>query len=136
MALLLDSFAAIWLSQDAPVTPEAAKAVDEAAQSGTPVYVSPVTAWQIGQLNAQGHLVMAVAPQDWFAALLKVPGMALTALTPEILIAASFLPGTPPQDLAGRVLAATARSLRLQLVTRDRALLDYAAQGHIQAIAC
>ncbi len=136
IGLLLDTCAAIWLSQDEPVAAEALEAVDQAARDGTPVFVSPMTAWEIGLLNARGRLAMAMLPEDWFQALLDVPGMALADLTPKILIAASFLPGEPPRDPADRIIAATARALRLQLVTRDRLLLGYAQQGHIQALAC
>jgi PIN domain nuclease of toxin-antitoxin system len=135
-ALLLDTCATIWISQDEPVTAEALEAVDKAARDGDPVFVSPMTAWEIGLLNARGRLAMAMSPDDWFASLMQVPGMALAELTPKILIASSFLPGDPPRDPADRIIAATARALRLQLVTRDRLLLDYAEQGHIQALAC
>jgi PIN domain nuclease of toxin-antitoxin system len=135
-ALLLDTCAAIWLSQDAPVATEALEAVDQTARDGTPIFVSPMTAWEIGLLNARGRLALSMLPEDWFQALLAVPGMVLAELTPKILIASSFLPGEPPRDPADRIIAATARASRLQLVTRDRLLLDYAEQGHIQALAC
>jgi PIN domain nuclease of toxin-antitoxin system len=135
-ALLLDTCAAIWLSQDEPVAAEALEAVDNAARNGSLIYVSPMTAWEIGLLNARGRLAMSMSPDDWFDALLAVPGMALADLTPKVFIASSFLPGDPPRDPADRIIAATARALRLQLVTRDRRLLDYAEQGHIQVLAC
>ena len=54
----------------------------------------------------------------------------------KILIASSFLPGSPPRGPADRIIAATARECGYQLVTRDSVLLDYAEQGHIQALAC
>jgi PIN domain nuclease of toxin-antitoxin system len=57
-------------------------------------------------------------------------------MSTDILIASSFLPGAPPNDPADRIIAATAREHGYALVTRDRALLDYAEQGHIQSIVC
>jgi PIN domain nuclease of toxin-antitoxin system len=60
----------------------------------------------------------------------------LADISVKILIASSFLPGTPPRDPADRIIAATAREHGYQLVTRDGLLLDYAAEGHIQALAC
>jgi PIN domain nuclease of toxin-antitoxin system len=57
-------------------------------------------------------------------------------MPPELLIASSFLPGIPPRDPADRILAATAREYGYVLVTRDRPLLDYSEQGHIQELAC
>lgn len=135
-ALLLDTCAAIWLSQDEPMAAEVLEAVDKAAHDGSPVFVSPMTAWEIGLLNARGRLVMSMSPTAWFDALLAVPGIELAELTPRVLIASSFLPGEPPKDPADRIIATTARELGLQLVTRDRLLLHYAEQGHIQALAC
>ena len=57
-------------------------------------------------------------------------------MPPSVLIASSFLPDAPNRDPVDRILAATAREYGYKLVTRDRTLLDYAYQGHIQAVAC
>ena len=35
-----------------------------------------------------------------------------------------------------RIIAATAREYGYTVMTRDRALLDYAAQGYLSALAC
>jgi PIN domain nuclease of toxin-antitoxin system len=35
-----------------------------------------------------------------------------------------------------RAIAATAREYGFTVMTRDRALLDYAAQGHLSALTC
>jgi PIN domain nuclease of toxin-antitoxin system len=60
----------------------------------------------------------------------------LADMSPDLLIAASFLPGKPPRDPADRIIAATARDYGCTLVTRDRALLAYGEQGHIRVLAC
>jgi PIN domain nuclease of toxin-antitoxin system len=57
-------------------------------------------------------------------------------MSPDLLIAASFLPGKPPRDPADRIIAATARDYGCTLVTRDRSLLDYGEQGHVRVLAC
>jgi PIN domain nuclease of toxin-antitoxin system len=77
-----------------------------------------------------------MTPERWFARLMQAPGLQLSDMSPGVLIASSFLPGTPPADPADRILAATAREHEYRLVTRDRPLLRYAEQGHIQALAC
>jgi PIN domain nuclease of toxin-antitoxin system len=77
-----------------------------------------------------------MAPQRWFERLLQAPGLQLADMPPDLLIASSFLPGTPPRDPADRIIVTTAREYGYKLVTRDRPLLDYAEQGHIQAILC
>lgn len=114
----------------------ALQALDQAALEHVPVFISPMTAWEVGLLNARGRLIMAMSPQAWFEALLAVPGVVLTDLSPTILIASSFLPGAAPRDPADRIIAATARERGLRLVTRDKTLLDYAKKGHLDALAC
>ena len=136
MTLLLDTCATIWLSKDEPVSAEASDAVRRAAESGEPTYVSPITAWEIGMLAARGRMNLLMAPERWFERLLEAPGLRLADLPPNVLIASSFLPGTPPNDPADRILAATAREYGYTLVTRDRPLLDYAEQGHIRSLSC
>jgi PIN domain nuclease of toxin-antitoxin system len=65
-----------------------------------------------------------------------MPNVHLAALSPEILIASSFLPGEPPSDPADRILLATARDLGAMLVTRDRAILAYGESGQVSTLAC
>jgi PIN domain nuclease of toxin-antitoxin system len=67
---------------------------------------------------------------------MQAPGLRLAEMPPEVLMASSFLPGTPPRDPADRILAATAREYGYRLMTRDGPLLTYAGQGHLHVIAC
>lgn len=134
--LLLDTCAAIWILENAPLSDAAVAAVDEAADEGTDIHVSPITAWEIGMLMARGRFRSVHSPQLWFHRLLKVPGIRLADLSTDILIASSYLPEGQLRDPADRILAATARELDYVLVTRDASLLAYAAEGHLQALAC
>jgi PIN domain nuclease of toxin-antitoxin system len=135
-SLLLDTCAAIWLAEDQPLADAALAEIDRAGADASTIFISPMTAWEIGLLNARGRLTMSMSPAAWFAALLAVPGVALADLSASILISSSFLPGNPPRDPADRIIAATAREHGLRLVTRDKILLDYAKAGHVDALAC
>jgi PIN domain nuclease of toxin-antitoxin system len=134
--LLLDTCTAIWLAEAESLALEATMVFEEAYDAGTGVYVSPITAWEIGLLNSRGRLALLIKPQLWLQRLLEVLKFRLADMSPQLLIASSFLPGTPPRDPADRIIATTAREYGYMLVTRDRLLLDYAAQGHIQALGC
>ena len=134
--LLLDTHAVIWLFEDMPLAPKAMSAIEAAYHDDTFLLISPITAWEIGQLVSRNRISVSATPQRWFARVLATPGMQLAAMTPEILIAASFLPGTPPRDPADRVLLATARDLGATLVTRDRAILAYGESGQVSTLAC
>lgn len=134
--LLLDSCAVIWLSEDQPIKPEATALLNAANTEGALTYISPITAWEIGLLAARERLRLLITPQNWFARIFELPGMTLADMSPELLVASSFLPGKPPRDPADRIVAATARDLGATLMTRDSALLNYARQGHLNAVAC
>lgn len=134
--LLLDTCAALWIVAGAPIARPALEALREAAESELSLQVSPITAWEIGLLARKGRFRASVSPQRWFGQLLELPGIELCALSPSILITSSFLPGEFHGDPADRILAASAREYGFTLVTRDRALLDYAAAGHLAAMLC
>jgi PIN domain nuclease of toxin-antitoxin system len=129
--ILLDTCAVIWISEDEQIAPEATVALNRAE-----AFVSPMTAWEVGLLIARGRLTSPMSPQAWFRRVVDQPRVTLSELTTDMLIASSFLPGEPPSDPVDRILIATAREHGLVLMTRDRALLDYAEQGHLEAIAC
>jgi PIN domain nuclease of toxin-antitoxin system len=109
--------------------------MDEAEAEGAGVFVSPISAWEIAMLVAGCRLALSAEPEVWFRALLDA-GIGLAPLTPEVLSRSSFLPGEIHGDPADRILASTARMFDYRLMTRDRRLLDYAAEGHIHALAC
>lgn len=134
--LLLDTHAAIWLFENMPLARAATAAIDAASRDGTPLLVSPITAWEVGQLISLRRIDLLATPQRWFRGLLATPGVQLAELSPDILIAASFLPGTPPRDPADRILLATARDLGATLVTRDREILAYGETGNVSVVAC
>jgi PIN domain nuclease of toxin-antitoxin system len=134
--LLWDTCAAIWIYEQAPLAKPAIDAMSAAYREGVPSYVSPITAWEIGMLSARGRLQLLLKPERWFANLFEVPGVRLADLSPDVLIASSYLPGKPPKDPMDRIIAATARDLGATLITRDRVLLDYGKQGHVAVVAC
>lgn len=134
--LLLDTCALIWIAEDAPISQEAVRAMDAAMAKRTPVLVSPITAWERALLVAKGRLASPLSPRVWFERATRLGGLGLAEMSPDILADASFLPEPLHRDPADRIIIATARALDLTIVTRDNLILDYAAQGHVRAIAC
>jgi PIN domain nuclease of toxin-antitoxin system len=134
--LLLDTHAAVWLVEGGSFSIEAEQAFASATANGQDALVSPMTAWEIAMLAARGRLQMPLAPLAWFERLVASPGIAVAELTPRVLVASCFLPGIPPRDPVDRILAATARECGYRLMTRDSALLEYAEEGHLDALAC
>lgn len=134
--ILLDTCAAIWITSDAEIAEEAGGALDRASNRGDNVYVSPMTAWEIGLLVSRGRIASPMSPRTLFRQLMSAPNVVLAEISPDMLIDSSFLPGEPPRDPADRIILATARESGLTVMTRDRHILAYAEAGHVQAIAC
>ncbi len=135
-SLLLDTCAAIYVFDNEPMADEAVAAMDHAWDENIPIYVSPITAWEIGMLAARQRLRSVLPADRWFRKLMETPGFRSADLSPEILIASWMLPGTLNRDPADRIIAATAREHGFRVMTRDRLLLNYAQSGYLSAVAC
>ncbi len=133
--LLLDTCAAIWMVEDR-LLPATIELLTQRYRADEPTFVSPITAWELGLLFSKKRLRAPKSPPEYFRQLAGLPNIRLALMPPELLLAAHFLPGAPPNDPVDRILAATAREYDYVLVTRDKVLLDYAAEGHLQALAC
>ena len=139
-AVLLDTCAVIWLANGDTMKQGALEAIVQAGQSDG-IFVSPISAWEIGLLGrARGDRPPAVRclpdPATWFDRLMRGPGIKPATFTPAIAIAASYLPGDLHADPADRLIIATSRQLGMPVVTRDGRMADYAAQGHVKIVAC
>lgn len=133
---LLDTCAMIWMAQDEVLSPAATEAIDDAFADGEGISISSITAWELGLLERRGRLPAAVPPLALFERFAALPAVRLEGLDPTILIDSSFLPGEFHNDPADRIIIATARALALTIVTRDKAILDYAKQGYVRALKC
>lgn len=132
---LLDTCAAIWF-MEAALPKRAVEALTEAYNQGLPTYVSPITAWEVGNLARKRRFKSSLAPNRWFERLMAAPGMILSHTPPEVLIASTELPSFPNSDPVDRILAATAREYGFEVVTRDAALLEYGKQGYLNVLEC
>ena len=73
--LLLDTHTAIWITRNESLAPRAVEAMNAAHQAAGIVFVSPITAWEVGLLVSRNRLNLLMTPQRWFSRLLSVPGM-------------------------------------------------------------
>ena len=137
-AVLLDTCAVIWLSRG-QIGPSS---VDMLVHAGSAegVFVSLVSAWEIGMLayprGNRTPVEFLPDPGRWFAQVMSEPMIKSAPFTADVAIGAAQLPEPLHNDPADRLLIATARQMNVPIVTLDRKILDYAALGHVQAIAC
>lgn len=133
-AVLLDTHMLVWFANgDAQVGRRARQEISRAAQAGQ-LHLSAISAWEIAMLVAKGRLALDRDVTDWISEALAKLGIKLQALTVDIAVASTRLPGEPHGDPADRIIAATARNLGARLVTVDEKLLVYAKGGHMSAL--
>ncbi|HSA82261.1 MAG TPA: type II toxin-antitoxin system VapC family toxin, partial [Geminicoccaceae bacterium] len=92
--------------------------------------------WELSLLDAKSRIRLNLPCLAWVRTALERSAALMAPLTAEIAIESNHLPGAFHNDPVDRILVATARIEDLTLATRDRAILDYAAQGHLRALAC
>jgi PIN domain nuclease of toxin-antitoxin system len=135
MRLLLDTCSIFYVSEQRRLLPEIVAHLDKSSRSGQ-LYVSLVSAWEIAMLASKGKTPITKHPQDYFESFLGETGAQLCRLDASIMIGSNYLPGRIHGDPMDRLLIESARSLNLTLVTSDRAILAYGAEGHVKTLAC
>ncbi len=134
--LLLDTCSVIWISGGEPINSAAQQAIQQSFETDSPIYISPITAWELGLLMSRGRLPASITERSMLERLTSLPGVAYSEMPAGVLIDSSYLPGTLHKDPADRIIIATARAPGLTILTRDQKILDYAEQGHVNAQRC
>jgi PIN domain nuclease of toxin-antitoxin system len=133
--LLLDTHVWLWLVAGSPdLSTEARHSIDGAAAAGT-LRIAAISLWEIALLASRGRIVLGKSISLWLEEALADPGPAIDPLSPQIAIESYALPDVFRRDSADRMIVATARVTSAVLMTRDQQILDYAARGHLNAIA-
>jgi PIN domain nuclease of toxin-antitoxin system len=133
---LVDTCAAIWLSNRQVIDPEARLALKRAWRDGVTVGVSVVTAWEMAMLVSKRRITETKEPLRWYYDFVRDSQVAEHNVTAELYVASCFLPQPIHNDPTDRILIATAREHDLTIITRDRAILAYGAAGHVRTLAC
>ncbi len=132
--LLLDTHYWIWF-QNGDASQLGARVRDEFldAQRASKLYLSAISVLELARLVADGDLDLATTVDRFVSDATRDGGLQLLALSNQVLIESTRLPGNIHRDPSDRLLVATAREHGLTLITRDKDILKYAAQGHLSA---
>jgi PIN domain nuclease of toxin-antitoxin system len=133
--LLFDTCAVIFISTGLGIQPDVQSRIIELADTGE-TWVSPISAWELGKSMALGRLRSTLSPLEFYEEFAEGMGSGVCHLTARALVDSSFLPLLAHKDPMDRILIAIARANDLTLVTRDSAILDYGAAGHVKTLEC
>lgn len=119
MNVLLDTHVVIWWQAGGDrLSSAAVEAIDQAEE----LLISPLTSWEIATLHRLGRIGLDRDPRQWIADLLGGERIASAPLTPAAAAWAGSLPETFGGDPIDRLLYATARDLRVPLISKDERL--------------
>ena len=132
--IVLDTHVLVWAVDGNARLGRAARAAIEETGRTDRIGVSAITPWEIALLAERGRLRLGRDVGGWIDAALGLPGVHLMPIEPAIAIDSVRLPGSFQADPADRLIVATARHCAAPLLTADRAILDYAAGGHVHVV--
>ena len=133
--LLLDTHSWLWLANDDRKLGKSARTAITSGAADDALYLSPISLWEIALKSARGKLQLDMPLKTWVRRALNLTRVHLAPITPEIACDCAELPSSFHGDPADRLIAATARTEGMTLLTHDRALLALAKQGYFKAIA-
>ena len=132
--IVIDTHVLVWMvTDDQRLGAEARKTI-EAAAGDTGVFVSAITPWEIAMLAQKGRLLLSREVGAWIEEALGLPGIELAPIVPAIAVDSVRLPGSLHPYPADRLIVATARHSGFPLLTADRSILTYGAQGFVQVM--
>lgn len=132
--LILDTHVWLWLADGARTFSPAAQSAIREALAQNALFLSPISMWEVALKASRGKLELSQPAPAWMHRALDFPGLHLAPITVEIACECAELPAAFHGDPADRIIAATARSERLTLLTQDRTLLQLAKRGYLTAM--
>jgi PIN domain nuclease of toxin-antitoxin system len=133
--ILLDTHVFLWLMEgSAELSKKAQDQINYIAKHNGKICVSAITIWEISMLEQKKRIVLREPVLKWVQEALEAPFIDLVHLSPEVSVESCELPGEFHGDPADRMIVATARILKMPLITRDDRILQYAKAGYLETI--
>ncbi|KRA71882.1 hypothetical protein ASD89_13135 [Caulobacter sp. Root656] len=141
---MLDTHALYWLVSETEALSDAALVVIAEQQAARTLYVSPITAWELGVIALKPRQVERpdlgdLTPRQWFREAVRLVGASLVPVRQTIALeAAEVVATTGHKDPGDCFLIATARVRKIPIITRDRVMLNLARDSpeYLTVIGC
>ena len=101
--------------------------MDDSATMG----VASISLWEVARKESLGNLELAMPANEWLREVADNEALSVLSLSDRIAWESCHLPDEFHRDPADRIIVATARIMRVTLVTSDRRILQY---PHVETI--
>lgn len=122
MKLLLDTCAVLCLAGEPARLGQTARRL--IAESRESLYVSAISAFEIGVKYRKGKLVLNKAPEEWWHLAVEHHGLQVLPVTDNVALASTALPCVHG-DPCDRIIIATAEGIQAAIVTSDEMIAQY-----------
>ncbi len=119
-----------WIRHPEKLSDYASKAIEKAIKEKG-IVISSISTWEVSLLVNRGRLKLPIDVREWVRKTEGLPFVRFIPVDNVIGLHSVTLPDAFKTDLAGRVIAATAMTMDIPLVTRDEKILNY---PHIKTI--
>ncbi len=122
MKVLLDTCALLWLAE----SPVSLSAEARAAITSYPdeLFVSAISAFEIGLKQRKGRLNLGMEPETWWRLAIAHHGLTVISISDEIALASTALPPLHA-DPCDRLIVATAAAIQSTIITSDPLIRQY-----------
>ena len=126
--IILDTHAWIWwITESENLSVQATEAINKADIIG----IAAISCWELAILVAKNRIGLSMDVQIWINLALQHPKIQLLALTPEIAVLSTRLPGNFHGDPADRLIVASSLVDKAQLISKDDKIKQW---GYLQVI--
>lgn len=133
--LLLDTHVILWALLSPEELNESSREFITNAQEQNKLFLSSITLWEIAMLKSKQRINIYEPTRKFLESITNIDGLSIKEISTDVA-AESVSLNKFHGDPADRIIVATALSLGLTLLTRDRAILAWVSeQENIRAIA-
>jgi len=120
--IVLDTHAWIWWVNESNRLPDTTRQMIEKTKR---IGIPAICCWEVAMLVAKGRIGLSMDVAVWIDLALQRPAAELLALTPEIAVLSTRLPGEFHGDPADRLIVATSLACNAPLVTKDEKIAQW-----------
>lgn len=87
--------------------------------------IASISIWEFAMMVTRGRIELTISPDEWLDYAINETGLTILELNSKIALESCNLPGNFHKDPADRIIVATARVSRSQLITKDQKIIEY-----------
>jgi PIN domain nuclease of toxin-antitoxin system len=132
--LLLDTHIWVRSAGEQHAVVRGSAGISDAASVGN-LRIAAITVWETALLASRNRIVLGKPTPQWVGEAVTASYVTIEPLSVQIAVESCELPDAFQADPADRMIVATRCVTGAALLSRDRRILDYAARGHLRALA-